>query len=35
MDFRYEYFLSRIDFIVEKENIGEGWGSVPLLSWAR
>jgi hypothetical protein len=33
MDLCYEYFLSRIDFIVEEENIGERWGSLPLLDF--
>jgi hypothetical protein len=33
MDLAYQYFLSRIDFIVGGENIGRGWGSVPLLDF--
>lgn len=33
MDLSYEYFLSRIDFIIGGENVGEAWGPVPLLDF--
>jgi hypothetical protein len=33
MDFSYQYFLSRVDFVAEAENIGQRWGTIPLLDF--
>lgn len=34
MDLRYEYFWCAIDFVIQGRNIGERWGSLPLLDFA-
>ncbi|MFI9384808.1 hypothetical protein [Kutzneria sp. NPDC052558] len=34
MDLRYEYFWSRIEFVVDEVDVGKFWGSVPLLDIA-
>jgi hypothetical protein len=33
MDLSYQYFLSRIEFVVAGENIGRRWGALPLLDF--
>ncbi|TDC45151.1 hypothetical protein E1258_30680 [Micromonospora sp. KC207] len=33
MDLAYQYFLSRVDFVIAGENIGRRWGSLPLLDF--
>lgn len=33
MDLVYQYFLSRIDFVVAGDNIGRRWGLIPLLDF--
>ncbi|MEU4245737.1 hypothetical protein [Actinoplanes sp. NPDC026619] len=33
MDLRYEYFWSRIRFVINDHDLGDRWGNVPLLDF--